>query len=138
MQDRLKFIHSFLRNAFIEQFFIYLFQTNFIEFVDGNGNVYNAILFANHFGNSGQNLTVVNFHNGVDFQLRENGINNLHQLHFVEQRIAAHNIDIALVKFAVTAFLRAIGTPNRLNLVTFKRERNVVAVLHHEAGKGHR
>ena len=49
-------------------------------------------------GNTRQNLAVVQFDAHPYTELGEYRIHYLHQFHFVQQRIAAHHVGIALVK----------------------------------------
>ena len=44
-------------------------------------------------------------------------------------------LTVALVELTVTSFLRTVGTPYGLYLITFERECYIVAVLHHITGK---
>src|SRR5690606_35548367 len=63
-------------------------------------------------------------------------INNLNQLHFIEQTVTTNNINVALVKLAVTSLLRPVSTPYRLYLITLEREGDLALVLYHKTGKG--
>ena len=82
---------------------------------------------------SGQYLAVVQLDCHTDTELAEHHIYHLDKLYLIEQRVRAHNIGIALVKLAVTALLRAVGTPYGLYLETFERELQLLAMHHHEA-----
>ena len=53
------------------------------------------------------------------------------QLRFDHQRRRSNRVDVALIELAKPPFLRTIGSPNRLNLVTFERKFNFVLVLYH-------
>lgn len=56
-----------------------------------------------------QYLTVIDFNTYADVEASKYGVDNLHQLHLVEQRVAAYHIGIALIKLTVASLLRAIG-----------------------------
>ena len=134
-QNGLQFVDGFLRDAVVGQFFIDVFQTDFLQFVDGNGDFGEVLFFAQNFGDTAQNLAVVQFDANTDAETTEHFIDNLQQFHFVHQRVAAHHVGVTLVEFAITAFLRTVGSPNRLNLITFEGESDIVAMHHHIAGK---
>ena len=59
------------------------------------------------------------------------------KFHLVEQAVRAHHIGITLIEFAITAFLRTVGSPHGLYLITAEGKRKFLAVLHHIAGEGH-
>jgi histidyl-tRNA synthetase len=124
-------------DAFFDQFRTDIVQTDFVEFVYGYGNVCETFFLSQYLSQPGQNLTVVEFDANPDAQIVEHRIEQLQQFYLVEQGIAAHNIGVALKKFPVTPFLGTISPPNRLNLVTFERKDNFVAVHHNVAGKRH-
>ena len=137
-QDGLQFFDGSSRNALIGHFLVYFFEADFIQFIYGHGDVGHFIGFTNYFGDAGQNFSVVKFHLYINPEPGENGVNHLYQFNFVEQGITAYHIHIALVKLPVAAFLWSVGTPNRLHLVSFKREGDFIAVLHYKAGKRYR
>ena len=60
---------------------------------------------------------------------------DIRQFYFVYQGCAAHHIGIALCEFAV-AFLRPVGTPYRLYLVSSERESKFTMVHGYIAAKG--
>ena len=119
----------------MQHFFIYLFHPDLIELVHGHGNVPEICCLTDHFGNASKYFSVVQFYNGIDVQAGEYLIDDLYQFHLIQQRITANNINITLEKLPVASALWAVGTPNRLNLVTFEREVDLIAVLHHVSGK---
>ena len=61
----------------------------------------------------------------------------MQQFHFVEQRVGANHVGIALVELTVATFLWSVGTPYRLNLEAAERELQFVAVLYHKACERH-
>ncbi len=91
-----------------------------------------------HFRNAGEDLAVVDFHHHGDAELGEYLVGDLNQLCLVDERGAADDVGVALVEFTVAAFLRAVGAPDGLHLVTLERECDLVLVLHHKTGEGHR
>ena len=73
----------------------------------------------------------------MDAKAAKHRINNLHQLHLIQERVGAHDVTIELPELTVTAFLWTVCTPYRLHLVTFERQLEFFAVHHHITGKGH-
>ena len=76
--------NSLITDSLLFQFGIYIIQTNFIQFVNCYGNIYNLIRFAYNFSNTGKNLAVVNLNTYTNIETTKNGIDNLHQFHFVQ------------------------------------------------------
>ena len=64
-------------------------------------------------------------------------IDDLQKVNLVEQRVGADDVGIALIKLAVSTFLRAVGTPHRLYLESLEGELQFAAVLHHKASEWH-
>ena len=52
-------------------------------------------------------------------------VDELEQFNLVDERVGSYNVGVTLVKFAVTAFLRSVGTPHGLNLETLEGETEV-------------
>ena len=65
----------------------------------------------------------------------EHLVHNLDQFHLIDQGIRTHNVAITLVELPVTSLLRTIGTPNRLDLVTFERKTDLITMLYHVTGE---
>ncbi len=65
-------------------------------------------------------------------------VDELEQLNLVDERVGAYNVGVTLVKFAVTAFLRSVGTPHGLNLESLERELKFVTVLDNVTRKWNR
>ena len=72
-------------------------------------------------------------------QLRQRIDNDQCEGHVVTERqlAVANHVNICLGELAGAALLRALATPDLLNLVTREREVQVAGVLHHVAGKRH-
>ena len=64
-------------------------------------------------------------------------VHDLDQLHLVDQGIGTHHITITLIELPITTLLRAIRTPNGLDLVALEREADLIAMLHHETCERH-
>jgi len=60
------------------------------------GDVRYFIGFADDFGNARKNFPIVEFYADPDAEACENFVDDLHQFYFVEQRVGAHNVGIAL------------------------------------------
>ena len=88
-------------------------------------------------GNACKDFSVVDFKGYFDTQFLEHGIDHLYQFQLVEQGGAANHVGIALVEFAVAAFLRAVGTPHGLQLIAAEGEGELVAVLDNKTSKGY-
>ena len=120
-----------------EELLVHLLEAYLVEFVDGYGNVDNLVGRTDDFSNSRENLAVVDFDADADAEAREHLVDDLHQFHLIEQRVRAYYIGVALIKLAVAPFLRAVGTPNGLDLIALEGHLQFLAVLHHVAGEGH-
>ena len=70
-------------------------------------------------------------------KMAEHGIDNLHELHLVEQRVGTNNVAIKLPELTITAFLRTVCSPYGLHLVALKGQLQFVTMHHHIAGKGY-
>ena len=135
--DGLKFGDLFVGEPCGGEFFVDLVETDLVEFVDSYGDVDNLVGRADHFGNAGEDFAVVDLDGDANTEAGEDFVDNLHEFDLIEERIGADNVGIALVELAIAAFLRAIGTPNRLDLVALEGEGELFAVLHDETGEGH-
>ncbi len=89
------------------------------------------------FTDTFKNFAIVEMDCGGKAKLAEHFIEYQEVFHFIDQRIAANNISITLKEFAVTAFLRTICPPYRLDLIASERESDVVLMLCYIAGKRH-
>lgn len=83
--DRLQFGNSLFTDTLLGQLFIDIVQTNFIQFIDCYCNIYYFIRLSYDFGNTGQNLTIIDFNANADTETGKHRINNLHQFNFVQQ-----------------------------------------------------
>ena len=128
--NRLQLLDGFLANAIRTQFLIDIFQTNLVELVNGHGNVHDLVCLTDNLGDTCQNLAVVDFDANSHTELREDGIDNLHQFDLIQQGIGTNDIGIALVELAVTTFLRTVGTPHRLDLITLERHLQFLTMLY--------
>ena len=133
----MKFLNGRFADSIATQFLVDIVKTNLVEFVDCNGDIHDFIGFAYHFGNTRENLTVVDLDLHIDTQAGEHGVDNLHQFNLVEQGVAANNIGITLIELAIATTLRTVGTPYGLNLIAFERQLEFVAVHDNIACEGH-
>ena len=101
---------------------------DFVELVQRHAEVGDLIDVAENLGDAAEDLAVVDFHHDIDAEGAEHLIGDFHQFGLIEQGVAADDIDIALVELAITAFLRTVGAPHRLNLIAFKRQLQLVSV----------
>ena len=92
--------------------------------------------FANHLSYAGENLAVVYLDANADSETTEHLINDLHQFHLAEQRVASHHIGITLIELAIASFLRTVGSPNGLNLITTERQSQFLTMLNDITGEG--
>ena len=134
--DGLEACNLFVGKAGGGEFFVDLVETDLVEFVDGHGDVDNLIGRTDHFGNAGEDFAVVDLDGDTDAEAGEDLVDNLHEFDLIEERIGTNDVGIALVELAITAFLRAVGAPNGLDLVALEGEGEFLAVLHHETGEG--
>ena len=88
--------------------------------------------------NAVQNFPVIHLERNPDSELAEHLGDDLDQFHFVDQTPAADDVYVALIELPVTTFLRTVGPPYGLNLVTTERKGNLALVLHDIARKGYR
>ena len=132
----MQFLYSIFGNAVCTKFVIHLVNANLVKFVDSNSYINNLVCLPYHLSNAGKDFTVVDFYCDTDAETGENSVDNLHQLHFVEQRIRAYDIGVTLIELAITAFLRTVCTPDRLYLIPLERQLKLLPVHDDIACKG--
>ena len=120
------------------QFGLHVVDTDLLQLVDRHRDVDHLVGMADRLGDAVENLAVVHSERHGDAQLAENALDDLHQLHLVQQRTRAHDVNVALVEFAVAAFLRPVGTPDGLDLIPLERQDDLALMLHDVAREGHR
>ena len=74
----------------------------------------------------------------ADTQTAIDLLHDLDEFEFSYKTITSNHIHIALIELAVTSFLRTVGTPDGLDLESFEGKTDLLAVLHHVAGKRNR
>ena len=131
----MQFGDSLVTDAFLFQLGIDIVQTYLIQLINGHSNINNLVRLTDDFGNATQYLTVVNLDTNTDAEAGKYRIDNLHQLHLIQQGITAYHIGIALIELTIASFLRTVGAPHGLYLITFERKSYFIAVHHHVAGK---
>ena len=82
------------------------------------------------FGDAEEHLAVVDLECHGYAQIAENAFHDLDEFQFAQQAAAADDIYVALVEFTVATFLRSVGTPYGLYLITAERECYLALVLH--------
>ena len=135
LDNRLKFGDGRFTDSIVAQLLIDIIQTNLVEFVDGNGDIHDFIGLTNHFGNTGEYLSVVDLDLHINTKTCEYGIDNLHEFNLIEQGVATDNIGITLIELAVATTLWTVGTPYGLYLIALERQLEFVAVHHYIACK---
>ena len=119
------------------EFGIYAFESDFVEFVDGHGDVDDAVGRPDDLGDAAEDFAVVEFDGHAYAEPAEHFVSDEQELHLIEQRVGAHDVSVALVEFAVSAALRTVCTPYGLYLIAFEGELQFVAVLHDVTCKGY-
>ena len=137
-QDLLDDGYSIGGQTFIGHLFLYFVQADFIQLVDGDGDVHHFVGGAGNLGEAREDLAVVDVDAHAHAQFGKDGVHHLHQLQFVHLASAADNVHVALVEFTVAAFLGTVGPPDGLDLEALEGEGNVALMLHHVPGEGDR
>ena len=70
-------------DASFGQLVAHVVEAYLVEFVYGYGDVHQLVGRANHRGDTGQHLAVVDFDTHVDAQFTEHHVDHLHQFQFV-------------------------------------------------------
>ncbi len=135
--DGLQFGNSLVADTFLLQLGVDIVQTYLIQLIDGHGNIHNLVRLTDDFGNAAQYLAIVNLDTDTDAEAGEYRVYNLHQFHFVQQGITAYHVSVALIELTITPFLRTVGAPHGLYLITLEGESDFIAMHHHVAGKRH-
>ena len=91
------------------------------------------IRLTDHLGNTGQDFAIVHFNTHTYAETTEHFVHDLDKFHLVQQRIRPDDIAVALIELPIASFLRPVGTPYGLYLVTLERKREIVAMLHDKA-----
>ena len=117
------------------------FFGNFFDFINQPQDVDRFVGNAEIFQKAAQKLTVVD----IDFesrqlQLAEYRINHRQNFRVINniQLVAVDNVDIALIKFAEPAFLRAFAAVYLADLITFERKGQFIVVKRNIFGQRHR
>ena len=93
---------------------------------------------AANLGEPCEHLAVVDSQRHPDTEAAVDLVHDLDELELAELAAAADHIHVALVEFAVTALLGAVGAPHGLNLEALERQGYLVLVLDHVARERHR
>ena len=126
------------RQSALGEFGFDILKADFVNLVNSDCDINQLVGFANQLGNAGEYLAVVELDGHAHPEAAEDLVDNLQQLYFVDQRVRAYDVGIALIKLAVATLLRPVGTPYGLYLETFEGHLQLVAVLHYKPGKRHR
>ena len=138
VQYRLQFGNLLCCQAAFRQFLIHLLQANLVQFVDSHGDVHNLVRSTHHLGDTAEYLAVIQFQAHVHTQASIHLFHDLNQFQLAHEAVCTYHIHVALIELAVTAFLRTVCAPYRLNLITFEGETDVVSILRHKPRKRHR
>ena len=133
--DRLQLLNLLVTQAVLAQLLVHVIESDLIQLVDSNGDIYNLLGSTDYLGDTSQNLAVVDLDLNTYAETAEYGIYNLHQLHLVQQRVGTYDVAIKLPELTVATLLWAVGAPNGLHLVALKRQLQFFAMHHHVAGK---
>ena len=128
-------VYGLTANAFGFEFCLHVFDTYLVEFVDGYCYVHHLVGMTYGLGYSVEDFTVVELEGHIDAEVTEDMFHNLGQLEFAQQTAGTYHVDVALVEFAVPAFLGPVGTPYGLYLIAAEREGQFALMLYHVAGQ---
>ena len=128
----------FLRDTTLRQFAAYTIPAYLVQLVNGYSDVGQQLGMSHVGGDAGKQFPVVDLDLHGNAKLVKNLVGHLEQLRLVQQRIAADNVGVTLVEFAVPPLLRTVGTPYRLHLETLERHGKLLPVLHNKAGERNR
>src|SRR5690606_9720201 len=121
-----------------QQLFFDTIHSDFIKLVDRHRHRHQQLGLIQYLGDARKNLPVIEFDSeilqpqeGKGFMVDE------YKFCLIEEAFRTDNVDVALVEFAVAAALRAVSTPDRLNLKALKRQHDLVLVHDNVAGERH-
>ena len=57
--DGLQLLDGLLAQSVVAKLLVHVVESNLVELVDGHGDVHNLVGLANHLGNAGEDLTVI-------------------------------------------------------------------------------
>ena len=137
LDDGLQLGNLLLAKALFAQFGIHVVEADLVELVDGYGDVNQQFGRTDDVGDAGQDLAVVHLDGHADAKAAEHLVDDLDELHLVEQRVGTHHVGVTLEELAVAALLRTVGTPYGLYLVALEGECQFVLMHHHITGKGY-
>ena len=120
--------YSLVADAVGTQLLVDIVESNLVELVYGNRDVHYLVSLAYSLSQSCEYLAVIDFDADVYSKTGENGVDNLHQLNLVEERVRAYHVGVTLVELTVTALLRTVSTPYGLYLITLEWQLQLVTV----------
>src|SRR5258706_6374950 len=119
---------TFFADVLGKQFFFYFLFSDLVQLIHSDEQGRFLLLASCEFCQAGKDIAVIELDGIVRYiQFRKNFPDHQNDLRFTDQRTGADHIGIALIKFAVAPFLRPVGTPYRLDLVTLERKCNIMA-----------
>ena len=136
--DGLELLDLLLGEAIFTELGIDIVDAYLVELIDGYGDIYYLVGGTDDFGDTGEDLAVVDLDLDTDAQATEHLVDNLHELDLVEQGVGTDHIAIELIELTVATLLRAVGTPYGLYLIALEGHLEFLTVHHHITGKGHR
>ena len=83
-KDGLEFLDGFGFQAFLGELRVDGLNADFVQLVDGHGDVDQSLRLSDVFGDASQHLAVVDFQCDADFQCAEHLVDDLHQLGFIQ------------------------------------------------------
>ena len=111
------------------------FQSYLVQLIDSHRDINNLISLTNNLCDTCQDLTVVHLDAHTDAKTVIHLIHNLEQFYLADQGIRTYHVTVALIELTIASLLRTVGTPYRLNLITLKRETDLIAMLHNKTCK---
>ena len=131
----MQLVNSILANPIGQHFGIHRLNTNLVELVYCHSDIDDFVGLPDIFSYAGKYFSIVQLYLNVDAELGEYRVHDLHQFHFVKQRVRPNHVGIALIELSIPTLLWAVGSPHGLNLVTLERHLQFIAMHYHIASK---
>ena len=137
MKDRADNLNRLSSKTLLHHLCLNCLETDLVDLVDCNCDVNHLVWETADLCHTCEYLAVVDLHTYVHIEESEHAVNDLHELKLIELRCRADHVNITLIELSVTALLRTVSTPNRLDLESLERECDVVLMLNHETCERH-
>ena len=138
LQNLLYHCYCPIGESFLAHFCLHAFQTNLVQLVNCDGDVYDLIRKTADFSEARQHFPIVNLDENIYVQQAENLIDYLNQFKLIHLRLGANHVHVTLAELTIAPFLRPVRPPHRLQLEPFEWKRNLALVLHHITSERHR